>query len=70
MIFSISDEKKTAAAQAGIVACEEDVFMACVSLGIDSDDVEDDYTSDDPNYAVLSDAMQRLRDAKAYLASI
>jgi hypothetical protein len=70
MIFSISNEKKRSAALNGVAACEEDVFMACMSLNIDPVSVADDYSSDDPSYEVLSDAMQKLRDAKAYLAAL
>ena len=70
MIFSISPENKLAAARAGLAAVEEDVFTACLSLNMNPADVSDDFSSDDPSYALLSDAMQRLRDAKAYVASL
>ena len=70
MEFSISREEKLQAAKEGLVTCEDAVFNAAIILGMNIDEIPDDFESSDSSYAVLDSAMKRLRNARNYISSL
>lgn len=70
MQFSLSRDEKIEAARIGLAACEEEVFVAAMALGISVVDIPDNFSSSDPSQALLDAAMKKLRNANKYISTL
>ena len=70
MDYTLNNDEKIEACEVALLALEEDVLIECLGLGIEASDVAEDFTSDDPSYQRLVDALARLKAGKEYLAGL
>ena len=70
MNYTLNDAEKMEACELALSLIESDILAECLALALDPSDIDEEFTSDDPQYKQLTDALDRLKACKEYMAGL